>query len=76
MPYSDIQRWRYHALPHVFGGGVWTAKVCTETELNQVLLTADKVQKDRMAFVEVMMPRMDGPEILRHVAKQAAALNR
>ena len=76
MPYNDIQRWRYHALPHIFGDGVWTAKVSTETELNQVLPTAEKVQKNRMALVEVIMPRMDCPEILRHVAKQAAALNR
>jgi pyruvate decarboxylase/indolepyruvate decarboxylase len=63
MPYNDIQRWNYHKLPEVFSNIGWSVKVSTEAELESALQTASQ-SRDKLAFIEVVMDKMDSPEIL------------
>jgi pyruvate decarboxylase/indolepyruvate decarboxylase len=69
MPYNDIQRWNYHKLPEVFGNNSWSAKVGTEAELESAL---QKAEQDRgsLAFIEVVMDKMDNPENLLKMLQQ------
>jgi indolepyruvate decarboxylase len=50
-PFNDLQEWRFHLLPAVFGGGVGM-EVRTEGELEQALATA-LVQRDAMSILNV-----------------------
>ncbi|RPI00587.1 MAG: alpha-keto acid decarboxylase family protein [Calditrichaeota bacterium] len=61
-PYNDIQPWKYHLLPRVFGE-CWSCEVHSEEEL----ATALKKAKDlRIAgLIEVHVDRMDCSEALR-----------
>jgi pyruvate decarboxylase/indolepyruvate decarboxylase len=63
MPYNDIQRWNYHKLPEIFALDSWSVKVSTESELESALQTASQ-SRDKLAFIEVVMDKMDSPEIL------------
>ena len=63
MPYNEIQRWNYHKLPEVFANNSLGIKVSTESELESALQTAEQCQ-DKLAFIEVVMDKMDSPEIL------------
>ena len=69
MPYNDIQRWDYHQLPDVFGHNNWSIKVSTESELE---LALQKAEQDRgsLAFIEVVMEKMDNPETLLKLLQQ------
>jgi len=50
-PFNDIQDWRFHELPAVFGGGVGF-EVRTEGDLEQALATA-LVQRDTYSILNV-----------------------
>lgn len=63
MAYNDIQRWNYHKLHEVFANNGWGIKVSTESELESALQTAEQ-SIDKLAFIEVVMDKMDSPEIL------------
>lgn len=63
MPYNDIQRWNYHKLHEVFGNNGWGIKVSTESELESALQKAEQC-RDKLAFIEVVMDKMDSPESL------------
>ncbi|GAB1537670.1 hypothetical protein NUACC21_03200 [Scytonema sp. NUACC21] len=63
MPYNDIQPWKYHKLHEVFGNNGWGVKVATESELESALQQAEQ-NRDKLAFIEVVMDKMDSPEIL------------
>ncbi|MUG97793.1 alpha-keto acid decarboxylase family protein [Scytonema sp. UIC 10036] len=63
MPYNDIQPWKYHKLHEVFGNNGWGVKVCTESELESALQQAEQ-SRDKLAFIEVVMDKMDSPEVL------------
>ncbi|MDZ8183237.1 MAG: alpha-keto acid decarboxylase family protein [Nostoc sp. ChiSLP02] len=63
MPYNDIQPWNYHQLPEVFAGNGWGIKVSTQSQLEAALQKAEQNQ-DKLAFIEVVMDKMDSPEIL------------
>ena len=63
MPYNDIQHWNYAELPKVFGNDAWSTKVETEQQLEQALHERQKYTK-KMAFIEVVMKKMDAPESL------------
>jgi pyruvate decarboxylase/indolepyruvate decarboxylase len=69
MPYNDIQRWNYHKLPEVFGNNRESLKVSTEEELETAL---QKAEQDRgsLAFIEVVMDKMDNPENLLKLLQQ------
>ncbi|OGT45215.1 MAG: hypothetical protein A3E83_08070 [Gammaproteobacteria bacterium RIFCSPHIGHO2_12_FULL_41_20] len=63
MPYNDIQHWNYVDLPKVFGTEAWSIRVKTEEELERVLLDRKK-HAGKMAFITVVMEKMDAPETL------------
>ena len=69
MPYNDIQRWNYHKLPEVFGNNSWSAKVSTEAELETALQKAEQ-NRDCLAFIEMVIDKMDNPENLLKMLQQ------
>jgi pyruvate decarboxylase/indolepyruvate decarboxylase len=69
MPYNDIQPWNYHQLPEVFGNNSWSIKVREESELESALEKAEQNQ-DKLAFIEVVMDKMDNPENLLKLLQQ------
>ncbi len=73
--YNDIQPWRYHRLPELFGGDGLGFRVTTEDELDQALLKAGG-QRDRLSVIDVVLDRMDCPDLLRKIGSAAAAMNR
>ncbi|MEH2067715.1 MAG: alpha-keto acid decarboxylase family protein [Nostoc sp.] len=69
MPYNDIQPWNYHQLPKVFADNGWGIKVSTESELDKALQTVQQ-NHDQLAFIEVVMDKMDSPEVLLKMLQQ------
>lgn len=64
--YQGIQRWNWTALPAALGAeDAFTAKVCTEAELDAALQTA---AHSPGALIEVVLPRMDAPAMLQRIA--------
>jgi indolepyruvate decarboxylase len=61
--YNDIQMWKYHMLPQVFGGG-WGCEVKTEGELEKALEKAN-AEPDSLALIEVRLNRFDCSEALK-----------
>ncbi len=55
--YNDIQPWKYHQLPEIFGNS-WSCEVKTEGELEQALETA-KLLSDRLSLIEIHLDRLD-----------------
>jgi indolepyruvate decarboxylase len=55
--YNDIQPWKYHQLPHVFGKS-WSCEVRTEGELEVALATAQS-NTDCLSLIEVHLDRLD-----------------
>jgi indolepyruvate decarboxylase len=66
-PYNDLQMWKYHRLPEVFGGG-WGCEVKTEGELEAALAKA-KGQADSLALIEVRLDKLDFSAPLSRMAK-------
>jgi TPP-dependent 2-oxoacid decarboxylase len=56
-PYNDIQPWKYHLLPQVFGDS-WSCEVRTEGDL-EAALTQAKANTNKLSFIEVHFDRMD-----------------
>ena len=54
-PYDDIQNWRYHGLPGIFGDNSIALHVQTEGDLQRALLTA-KSETRKLIFIEVSLP--------------------
>jgi TPP-dependent 2-oxoacid decarboxylase len=67
-PYNDIQRWNYHKLPEVFGGG-WGRRVSTEDELEAALNEA-RSRNDGPAVIEVMLDELDTSDALRRLGRE------
>lgn len=55
--FNDIQPWKYHQLPQVFGD-CWSCEVHTEGELEAALEKA-KFNQDRLSFIEIHLERLD-----------------
>jgi indolepyruvate decarboxylase len=55
--YNDLQPWKYHQLPQIFGES-WSCEVRTEGELEVALETA-KANTDRVSFIEIHLDRFD-----------------
>ncbi|MDD5209153.1 MAG: thiamine pyrophosphate-binding protein [Elusimicrobiales bacterium] len=70
--YNDIQPWKYHKLPEVFGGGLGF-DVRTEGELEDALDKAAKAEC--LVFIEIHTGRMDCPEALRSAGRSMAKTN-
>jgi TPP-dependent 2-oxoacid decarboxylase len=66
-PYNDIQNWRYHGLPALFGGG-WACEVRTEGELEAALERAGR-ERDELAFVEIHLDPDDCSEALKRLGE-------
>ncbi|MDF5726469.1 MAG: alpha-keto acid decarboxylase family protein [Rhizonema sp. PD38] len=69
QPYNDIQPWSYHKLHEVFAHNGWGIKVSTESELESALQQAEQ-NREKLAFIEVVMDKMDSPEILLKLVQQ------
>jgi len=70
--YNDLQPWRYHELPVVYGGAPGF-DVRTEGELEAALTAAGDAR--RLVFIEVHTGRMDCPEALREAGASMARSN-
>ena len=55
--YNDIQPWKYHLLPEVFGRS-WSCEAKTEGELEQALEKA-KYNYNSVSFIEIHLDRLD-----------------
>ncbi len=55
--YNDIQPWKYHQLPAVFGQS-WSCEVLTEGELEKALEQA-KLNHHCLSFIEIHLDRLD-----------------
>jgi indolepyruvate decarboxylase len=55
--YNDIQPWKYHQLPQIFGES-WSCEVSTEDELENALIQA-KNNTNSVSFIEVHLDRFD-----------------
>ncbi|WP_414528674.1 alpha-keto acid decarboxylase family protein [Nodularia chucula] len=62
--YNDIQPWKYHQIPQVFGES-WSCEVSTEGELEAALSQA-KANTDCVSFIEIHLDRFDcSPGLIR-----------
>ncbi|MFN5515610.1 MAG: alpha-keto acid decarboxylase family protein [Cyanobacteriota bacterium] len=71
--YNDLQPWKYHQLPQVFGD-CWSTEVYTEDELESALLQAKK-NVDFPSFIEVHLERMDCSRGLTRLGEAISSLN-
>ena len=55
--YNDIQPWKYHQMPQVFGDS-WSCEVRTEGELEQALEKV-KYNYNSLSFIEIHLDRFD-----------------
>jgi indolepyruvate decarboxylase len=55
--YNDIQPWKYHQLPQVFGKS-WSTQVKTQEDLELALEQA-KQNTELVSFIEVHLERLD-----------------
>ncbi len=72
-PYNDIQPWKYHKLPEVFGNGKGY-DVHTEGELEEVLKKVEK--NDVLSLVEIHFERLDCSSSLKRAGEQMAKKNK
>jgi indolepyruvate decarboxylase len=73
--YNDIVRWAWRDVPGALGVRDYLAfRAETYGELDAAF-TAAAERRDLMAFVEVVLPKMDVPPLLTELANSAAAAN-
>jgi indolepyruvate decarboxylase len=73
-PYNDIQNWRYHELPGVFGaeeGAAWSCEVRTEGDLERALERAGR-ERELLAFIEVHLDPEDCSAALKRLGQALA----
>jgi TPP-dependent 2-oxoacid decarboxylase len=56
-PYNDLQPWKYHQIPQIFGES-WSWDVSTEGEL-EVVLSKAKANTECLSFIEIHLDRFD-----------------
>ncbi|MEB3248877.1 MAG: thiamine pyrophosphate-dependent enzyme, partial [Merismopediaceae bacterium] len=71
--YNDLQPWKYHQLPQVFGN-CWSMEVRTEDELEIALLQAQQ-NRDFPSFIEVHLGRMDCSRGLVRLGQAVSSLS-
>ncbi|ELQ9309291.1 indolepyruvate decarboxylase [Serratia marcescens] len=73
--YNDIARWNWTQLPPALAGErpVKALRVSDPDGLRQAL--REVADDDRLAFIEVMLPKMDMPELLDTVSRAIQARN-
>jgi indolepyruvate decarboxylase len=71
-PYNDIVSWKWTDVPGALGvTGHLAFRVHTYGELDDALTAAAK-HKDRMVFVEVVLPRLEIPRLLVELVQQTS----
>ncbi|MFA3779799.1 alpha-keto acid decarboxylase family protein [Yersinia sp. 1652 StPb PI] len=75
QPYNDIAAWDWSQLPHAFSRNkaLFTRTVTEVEQLQQLMAQLEHC--DQLAFIEVVLPQMDIPELLNNVAKSIQARN-
>ncbi len=73
--YNDIAQWDWTQLPQALtlDKQSFTRRVTQVDELQQVLAKLENCQQ--LAFIEVVLPQMDAPELLVNIAKSLQARN-
>ncbi|KAI7231337.1 pyruvate decarboxylase [Hortaea werneckii] len=76
--YNDIPQWQYSKLPEVFAPADASAKVKSwriesRTELDRLLDDPAFKEGKGLKFVEIHMPKLDAPEMLRRFGDSATA---
>jgi indolepyruvate decarboxylase len=73
--YNDIARWNWTQLPTALAGGrpVTALRVSQPEALRQAL--SEAAQGARLAFIEVMLPKMDIPELLDTISRVIQSRN-
>jgi TPP-dependent 2-oxoacid decarboxylase len=70
-PYNNIQNWRYHLLPQMFGGG-WSREVRTEGDLEDALAQAE-ARRGELAVIEVHLDPKDCSAALKRLGAALSA---
>jgi len=65
-PFNDLQPWKYHLIPELFGGG-WGMRVETEGELEKALARAE-AEPGSLALIEVCLEKFDLPPAMGRMA--------
>ena len=73
-PYNEIQRWKYHELPAVFGDAYGVA-VRTEGELEDALRAASEIT-DRLVLIEIIVDRHDTTDATRRIGAGSRRLSK
>ncbi|MBE9049387.1 alpha-keto acid decarboxylase family protein [Nostocales cyanobacterium LEGE 11386] len=66
-PYNDIQPWKYHQIPQIFGES-WSCEVWTEGELEAALVKA-QANTNCVSFIEIHLDRFDCSQGLMRLGK-------
>lgn len=61
--YNEIAKWDYSKLPQVFGENVYSARVESCNELDEVFKIIKEEQKHKMCYIELMLDMFDIPEL-------------
>ena len=72
--YNDLQPWKYHQLPQVFGES-WSCQVWTEGELERALKEA-KNKINCVSFIEVHLDRFDCSHGLKRLGQALSQMNK
>jgi TPP-dependent 2-oxoacid decarboxylase len=72
-PYNDIQNWKYHRLPSVFGADFLSFEVRTEGDLEEAMSAALR-ERDKLIFVELRLASHDCSDGLARMAERFRAL--
>lgn len=72
--YNDLQPWKYHQLPQVFGES-WSCEVWTEGELETALAQA-KANTDCVSFIEIHLDRFDCSQGLIRLGKAVSQMDK
>ena len=64
--FNDIQMWKYHELPKIFGDGI-SFYVKTEKDLEKALKEASE-NRNKLIFIEVNLDRFDCSENLKRLS--------
>ncbi len=67
--YNDIANWNYSMLPKVFEGECFSRQVKTNKEFDEVLEEIQKIQKEKMCYIELITDYLDMPDLAFSIAK-------
>jgi len=73
-PYNDIQNWKYHKLPPVFGDNTVTFEANFENQFESALKEASQLNK-HLVFIEMKTDKWDASEPMRKAGASMAKAN-